>query len=182
MLQSHTDMMVLANRSCLKENFGSCPDYYNNGGANGGSAAPGTAGPMSNSPSSGAPGTGGFTSYYQSDGGYSTPPPVTKSTGKKPPMHQGTKPPGTGVAPGSYQATPPPGQGSFNQYSQGYGQGKKNFGQAQGGTGGGGYGNYSTAYPSQVTGGTGGQDYSYEGKLFLSGWNRFSRHVWEVTG
>uniref|UniRef100_A0A671R7U4 Interleukin enhancer binding factor 3b n=1 Tax=Sinocyclocheilus anshuiensis TaxID=1608454 RepID=A0A671R7U4_9TELE len=73
----------------------------------------------------------------------------------KPPMHQNTKPQGSGIGQG----------GSFGQYSQGFGQ-KKNFGQAQGGGGvgggggGGGNFNYSTAYPSQVTG---GQDYSYEG-------------------
>uniref|UniRef100_A0A8B9J7J8 Interleukin enhancer binding factor 3b n=1 Tax=Astyanax mexicanus TaxID=7994 RepID=A0A8B9J7J8_ASTMX len=144
----------------------SLPDYYNNGGANGGSTpqAPGTTGPVSNTQSAGPPGTGGFTSYYQGDGGYSSQTTATKSPGKKPPLHQGTKPPGTGGAPGSYPTTPTQGQGgSYNQYNQGYGQGKKNFNQAQGG-----YGNYSTAYPSQVTGGTGSQDYSYEGNFIIT--------------
>uniref|UniRef100_A0A673KQ79 Interleukin enhancer-binding factor 3 homolog n=1 Tax=Sinocyclocheilus rhinocerous TaxID=307959 RepID=A0A673KQ79_9TELE len=100
---------------------------------------------------SGAAGAGGFGSYYQSDGSYSSPTGTPKPAGNKPPMHQNTKPQGSGVGQG----------GSFGQYGQGFGQ-KKNFGQAQGGGGGGGGNfNYSTAYPSQVTG---GQDYSYEGE------------------
>uniref|UniRef100_A0A673GK78 Interleukin enhancer binding factor 3b n=1 Tax=Sinocyclocheilus rhinocerous TaxID=307959 RepID=A0A673GK78_9TELE len=121
--------------------------FFNNGGSNG----PGT-----NLSSGGAAGATGFGSYYQSDGGYSSPTGTPKPAGKKPPMHQNTKPQGSGVGQG----------GSFGQYSQGFGQ-KKNFSQAQGGGGvgvggggGGGNFNYSTAYPSQVTG---GQDYSYEG-------------------
>lgn len=112
------------------------------------SSGPGASGPGTNTPSGGAAGAGGFGSYYQSDGGYSSPTGTPKLPVKKPPMHQNNKPQGPGVGQG----------GSFGQYGQGFGQ-KKNFGQAQGGGGGGNF-NYSTAYPSQVTG---GQDYSYEG-------------------
>lgn len=130
----------------------SASDFYNNGGSNGGSVSsgPGASGPGTNAPSGGAAGAGGFGSYYQSDGGYSSPTGTPKPPIKKPPMHQNNKPQGPGVGQG----------GSFGQYGQGFGP-KKNFGQAQGGGGGGGGNfNYSTAYPSQVTG---GQDYSYEG-------------------
>lgn len=141
-------------------------DYYNNGGANGGSTGliPG-AGPAPSSTAGGPPGIGGFTSYYQNDGGYSTPVAPGKTPGKKTPVHQGPKPPGTG-APGTYQNPSGPGQSSYGQYSQGYGQGKKNFGQTQGGASAGSYSNYSKAYPSQVTGGPVSQDYGYEG-MFL---------------
>uniref|UniRef100_A0A673KNX2 Interleukin enhancer-binding factor 3 homolog n=1 Tax=Sinocyclocheilus rhinocerous TaxID=307959 RepID=A0A673KNX2_9TELE len=127
-------------------------NFYNNGGSNDGPVAsgPGSSGPGTNLSSGGAAGAGGFGSYYQSDGSYSSPTGTPKPAGNKPPMHQNTKPQGSGVGQG----------GSFGQYGQGFGQ-KKNFGQAQGGGGGGGGNfNYSTAYPSQVTG---GQDYSYEG-------------------
>lgn len=135
-------------------------DYYNNGGANGGGSASGGGSPGTNQ--SGGGGAGSYSSYYSSDSSYTTTPPPAKPPGKKPPMHQGGKPPGT--APGNYQATPPPpGQGGYGQYGQGYGQGKKNFSQSSAGAPGG-YSNYSTAYPSQVTGGAGGQDYSYEGE------------------
>lgn len=146
----------------------SCSDYYNNGGANGGSTGmvPG-AGPAASASAGGPPGTGGFPTYYQNDGGYSSPGATGKNPGKKAPMHQGTKPPGTGAAPGTYQNPTGSGQSSYGQYGQGYGQGKKNLGQTQGGASGGGYGNYSTAYPSQVTGGPGSQDYGYEGRFFF---------------
>lgn len=129
----------------------STSDFYNNGGSNGGSVSsgPGPVGPGINPSSGGAAGPGGFGSYYQNDGGYSSPTGAPKPPIKKPPMHQNNKPQGPGVGQG----------GSFGQYGQGFGP-KKNFGQAQGGGGGGGNFNYSTAYPSQVTG---GQDYSYEG-------------------
>ena len=81
-------------------------------------------------------------------------------------MHKGGKATfpgllGANAAPlGGYQPSSSGlGQGSYNQY----GQGKKNFSMSQGGAGG--Y-SYSTAYPSQVTGGAGGsQDYSYDGEL-----------------
>lgn len=139
-------------------------DYYN-GGTNEGNCAstspPG--GPLlSASPASAQ---GSYGSYYSNDGAY-TATAANKTQKKKPPMHKGGKGPYlTSTASGSsgvYQSTSPPGQGSYNQYGQGYGQGKKNFNQNQGGTGG--Y-SYSTAYPSQVTGGTGiNQEYNYEGK------------------
>ncbi|XP_010873291.2 interleukin enhancer-binding factor 3 homolog isoform X2 [Esox lucius] len=137
-------------------------NYYNNGGANGGAGTAGE-GPAANT-TGGVAAAGTYSSYYQNDGSYSTPPPATKAPVKKPPMHQGAKssfpgPPGVGG--GAYQATPPPGQSAYNQYGQGYGQGKKNLSQNQGGAG---TYPYSTAYPSQVTGGAGAsQDYSYEG-------------------
>lgn len=116
---------------------------------------------MSASPASAQ---GSYGSYYSNDGAY-TATAANKTQKKKPPMHKGGKGPYlTSTASGSsgvYQSTSPPGQGSYNQYGQGYGQGKKNFNQNQGGTGG--Y-SYSTAYPSQVTGGTGiNQEYNYEG-------------------
>ncbi|XP_020514006.2 interleukin enhancer-binding factor 3 homolog isoform X3 [Labrus bergylta] len=139
-------------------------NYYNNGGTNGGagaSSSPSGGGP----PASTAPGSaqGSFGSFYQNDGAY-TATPAAKTAKKKPPMHKGGKapfpgPPGGNAGPaGAYQSSSPQGQGAYNQYGQGYGQGKKSFNQNQAGTGG--Y-TYSTAYPSQVTGGTG--DYSYEG-------------------
>lgn len=113
-------------------------------------SGPGASGPGINTSSVGAAGgAGGFGSYYQSDGGFTSPTGTPKPPIKKPPMHQNNKPQG----PGAGQGAP------FGQYGQGFGQ-KKNFGPAQGGGGGGGNFNYSTAYPSQVTG---GQDYSYEG-------------------
>ncbi|KAJ8415987.1 hypothetical protein AAFF_G00380090 [Aldrovandia affinis] len=145
-------------------------NYYNNGGSSegvGGSGA-GAIGPVPNSTGGGASG-GGFGGFYQNDGGYSAPPPpaAPKPPGnKKPLLHPGGKPPFAGAAPsgggapGGYQATPPPGQGSYNQYGQGFGPGKKNFNQNPGG---GGYPSYSTAYPSQVTGGGASQEFSYEG-------------------
>ncbi|KAJ4931764.1 hypothetical protein JOQ06_010204 [Pogonophryne albipinna] len=140
-------------------------NYYNNnnGGTNGGdtSNSPSSGGPQANSP----PDQSSYGSYYQNDGAY-TASPAAKAPKKKPPMHKAGKaafpgPPGanSGSAEGYQQASSPPGQGAYNQYSQGYGQGKKSFNQSQGGAGG--Y-SYSTAYPSQVTGGAGSQDYIYE--------------------
>ncbi|XP_024919953.1 interleukin enhancer-binding factor 3 homolog isoform X1 [Cynoglossus semilaevis] len=141
-------------------------NYYIDGGTNGES---GESSGSQDSPSSNTTPPGGqssYGSYYQNDGGYSAAS-AAKAPKKKPPVHKGAKasfqgPPGTnGGSSGGYQSSSPGGQGSYNQYSQGYGQGKKSFNQNQGGTGG--Y-MYSTAYPSQVTGGAGGnQDYSYEG-------------------
>ncbi|XP_051570078.1 interleukin enhancer-binding factor 3 homolog isoform X1 [Myxocyprinus asiaticus] len=131
-------------------------NFYNNGGSNGGSVTlgpPGTASPATNTSAGATAGVGGFSSYYQSDGGYTSPTVTAKTAGKKPPMYQGNKAQGSGNLSGQG------GAGSFSQYSQGFGQGKKNFGQAQGGGATGNF-TYSTAYPSQVTG---GQDYSYEG-------------------
>ncbi|XP_038549571.1 interleukin enhancer-binding factor 3 homolog isoform X1 [Micropterus salmoides] len=140
--------------------------YYNNGGTNGGAGA--SSSPSGGPPASTAPGSaqGSYGSYYQNEGTF-TATSAAKPPKKKPPMHKGGKSPfpgplgaNTGSA-GGYQPSSTPGQGSYNQYGQGYGQGKKSFNQNQGGTGG--Y-SYSTAYPSQVTGGAGGgQDYSYEG-------------------
>ncbi|XP_059203061.1 interleukin enhancer-binding factor 3 homolog isoform X2 [Centropristis striata] len=149
-------------------------NYYNNGGTNGGAGASGS--PSGGPPASTAPGSaqGSYGSYYQNDGAY-TATSATKTPKKKPPMHKGGKtpfpgPPGanSGSA-GGYQSSSPPGQGSYNQYGQGYGQGKKSFSQNQGGAGG---FSYSTAYPSQVTGGAAGsQDYSYEGFNNQSNYN-----------
>ncbi|XP_056262622.1 interleukin enhancer-binding factor 3 homolog isoform X2 [Pseudoliparis swirei] len=152
---------------------------YNNSGTNGGAGA-------SNSPSGGGGGSDGpptspgpgssqasYGSYYQIDGGY-TAPSATKSAKKKP-MNKGGKAAFTSLlgansgTTGGYQCSNPPGQGSYNQFGQGYGQGKKTFSQNQGGAGA--Y-SYSTAYPSQVTGGAGGsQDYSYEGFNNQSNYN-----------
>ncbi|XP_034055872.1 interleukin enhancer-binding factor 3 homolog isoform X1 [Gymnodraco acuticeps] len=142
-------------------------NYYNNnnnnGGTNGGdtSNSPSSGGPQASSP----PAQSSYGSYYQNDGAY-TASPAAKAPKKKTPMHKAGKaafpgPPGanSGSAEGYQQASSPPGQGAYNQYSQGYGQGKKSFNQSQGGAGG--Y-SYSTAYPSQVTGGAGSQDYIYE--------------------
>lgn len=143
-------------------------DYYNNSGTNGGAGASGnlSGGPPASTATGSAQGPYG--SYYQSDGAYIASS-VAKAPKKKPPMHKGGKPPFPGpqgantTSTGGYQSSSPSGQGSYNKYGQGYGQGKKGFNQNQGGTGG--Y-SYSTAYPSQVTGGAGGsQDYSYEGEL-----------------
>ncbi|KAM8723255.1 interleukin enhancer-binding factor 3 homolog isoform 3-T3 [Acanthopagrus schlegelii] len=149
-------------------------NYYNNGGTNGGAGATGS--PSGGPPASTAPGSaqGSYGTYYQNEGAY-TATSAAKTPKKKPPMHKGGKPPfpgppgtNTGTA-GGYQSSSPSGQGPYNQYGQGYGQGKKSFNQNQGGTGG--Y-SYSTAYPSQVTGGAGGsQDYSYEGFNNQSNYN-----------
>ncbi|KAM4635390.1 interleukin enhancer-binding factor 3 homolog isoform 2-T2 [Polymixia lowei] len=150
-------------------------NYYNNGGTNGGAGASST--PPGGPPANAAPGPaqGSYGSYYQNDGTYTATSSAPKTANKKPPMHQGGKspfpgPPGvSGGSSGGYQSSTPSGQGSYNQYGQGYGQVKKNFSQNQGG--GGGY-SYSTAYPSQVTGGAGGgQDYSYEGYNSQSNYN-----------
>lgn len=150
------------------------PDYYNNGGTNGGAGA--SSSPSGGPPASTSPGSaqGSYGSYYQNDGAY-TATSAAKPHKKKPPMHKGTKSPfpgPPGVSSGSvggYQPSSPSGQGPYSQYGQGYGQGKKSFHQNQGGTGG--Y-SYSTAYPSQVTGGAGGsQDYSYEGFNSQSNYN-----------
>ncbi|XP_028267395.1 interleukin enhancer-binding factor 3 homolog isoform X2 [Parambassis ranga] len=152
-------------------------NYYNNnngGGTNGGAGA--STSPSGGPPASTPPGSaqGSYSSYYQSDSSY-TANAANKPLKKKPPMHKGGKstfpgPPGANSGPtGSYQSTSPSGQSSYNQYGQGYGQGKKNFTQNQGGTGG--Y-PYSTAYPSQVTGGAGSnQDYTYEGYNNQSSYN-----------
>ncbi|KAL4657967.1 hypothetical protein GN956_G2830 [Arapaima gigas] len=133
-------------------------NYYNNAGANG--SGPTGGGGSAAAPSSGGPGAGSFGSFYQNDSGYTAPPPAAKPPGKKPPMHQGGKPytgpaGSSAGAQGTYQSNPPQ-----TQFGQGFAQGKKNFNQNQGGSG---YGNYSTAYPSQVTGAGGNQDYGFEG-------------------
>ncbi|KAM9843634.1 interleukin enhancer-binding factor 3 homolog [Aulostomus maculatus] len=140
--------------------------YYNNGGTNGGAVA--SSIPPGGPQASTTPGStqGSYGSYYQNDGAYNATS-AAKMPKKKPPMHKGGKPPFpgppgvSGGSTGGYQSTSPSGQGPYTQYGQGYGQGKKTFSQNQGGTGG--Y-SYSTAYPSQVTGGAGAsQDYNYEG-------------------
>ncbi|XP_053193826.1 interleukin enhancer-binding factor 3 homolog isoform X2 [Scomber japonicus] len=149
-------------------------NYYNNGGTNGGAGA--SSSPSGGPPVSTSPGSaqGSYGTYYQNDGTY-TATSAAKPHKKKPPMHKGTKspfpgPPGvSGASAGGYQPSSPSGQGPYNQYGQGYGLGKKSFHQNQGGAGG--Y-SYSTAYPSQVTGGAGGsQDYSYEGFNNQSNYN-----------
>ncbi|XP_034394672.1 interleukin enhancer-binding factor 3 homolog isoform X2 [Cyclopterus lumpus] len=150
-------------------------NYYNNGGTNGGAGASNS--PLGGAPpASAAPGSvqASYGSYYQNDGAY-TATSAAKSGKKKPPMNKGGKAPFTSPlgansgTTGGYQSSNPLGQGSYNQYGQGYGQGKKTFNQNQGGAGG--Y-SYSTAYPSQVTGGAGGsQDYSYEGFNTQSNYN-----------
>lgn len=143
------------------------PDYYNNGGTNGGAGASG--GPADGLPGNMAPGSAQG-SYYQSDRAYAAPP-AAKAPKKKLLMHKGGKPsfPGQGTnlgSAGGYQSNTPPAHVPYNQYGQGYGQGKKNFNQNHAGTGG--YA-YSTAYPSQVTGGAGGnQDYGYEGERTIA--------------
>uniref|UniRef100_A0A3P9LK48 Interleukin enhancer binding factor 3 n=1 Tax=Oryzias latipes TaxID=8090 RepID=A0A3P9LK48_ORYLA len=130
---------------------------YSSGGSNGGAGALSnlSSGPQLGAAQGSTPDP--YPSFYQS---YS---PANKPQKKKPPMHKGGKAPfpgspagGPGPAAG-YQPSGPTGLGSYNQY----GQGKKNFSQNQGGAGS--Y-LYSTAYPSQVTGGGGSnQDYSYDG-------------------
>uniref|UniRef100_A0A8C5GU79 Interleukin enhancer binding factor 3b n=1 Tax=Gouania willdenowi TaxID=441366 RepID=A0A8C5GU79_GOUWI len=148
------------------------PHYnYYNAGTNGGAGPAGSQ--SSGPPSSTSPGSSpsSYGSYFQGEGTYSAAP-ANKLQKKKPPMHKGGKgpfpgPPGVSAGPaGGYQSKTPSGQGSFNQYGQGYGQGKKSFNQQnQGGQSG--Y-TYSTAYPSQVTGGAGGNpDYNYEGNVML---------------
>uniref|UniRef100_A0A3Q1IA17 Interleukin enhancer binding factor 3b n=1 Tax=Anabas testudineus TaxID=64144 RepID=A0A3Q1IA17_ANATE len=138
-------------------------NYYNNGGTNGGAGASGS--PSGGPPASSVPGSaeGSYGSYYQNDGTY-TATPGAKTPKKKPPMHKGAKSPFPGPlgansgSAGGYQSSSPSGQGSYNH-----------FNQNQGGAGG--Y-SYSTAYPSQVTGGSGGsQDYSYEGFNSQSNYN-----------
>ena len=126
------------------------PGYYNNnnGGTNGGdtSNSPSSGGPQASSP----PAQSSYGSYYQNDGAY-TASPAAKAPKKKPPMHKAGKaafpgPPGanSGSAEGYQQASSPPGQGAYNQYSQGYGQGKKSFNQSQGGAGGYSYSTYTS--------------------------------------
>lgn len=130
-------------------------DYYDDG-------ANGSAG-VSSSLSGGLPfssteppAPGSYGSYYQNEGSYAAPA-ANKMPKKKPPMQKGGPP-------GGYQSNVSVGQGSYNQY----GQAKKSFNQNQGGAGG--Y-SYSTAYPSQVTGGAGAasggnQEYNYEGEFY----------------
>ena len=146
------------------------PAYSN---SNGGARPPGlpSGGPPTNAPAGPAPGPVGgpsYGSYYQNDPAYAAVSPGPKPPNKKGPMHPGAKAhfPGTlsgGGPPGVHPPGVPAGPGVYSQYSQGYGTGKKNFAQPQGGAGG--Y-PYSTAYPSQVTGGgvAGNQDYGYEGE------------------
>lgn len=138
---------------------------YYAGGTNGGAGPSGS--PSAGPPSSSTPAEASYSAYYHNDV-YA---PSAKTPKKKPPMHKGGKSAFAGplvASAGSaagYQPGPS-GPGSYNQYGQGYGQGKKAFVQNQGGAGG--Y-SYSTAYPSQVTGGSGGsQDYSYEGESIRS--------------
>ncbi|MBN3318146.1 ILF3 factor, partial [Atractosteus spatula] len=157
-------------------------NYYNNNGGGSGAGGPGAGGAgMGSGTNAGAGGGGGggggnYGSYYQNDGSFPSQPQNPKPPGKKPPHHPGGtggggpgKQPfsggGGGPGAGGYQP-PPQGQVSYNQYNQGYNQGgpgKKSYSHNQSGGGGAGYSNYSTAYPSQVTGGGGSQDYSYEG-------------------
>lgn len=144
-------------------------DYYNSEGANGGAGASSTlaGGPPFSATEPPAPGSYG--SYYPNEGSYNAQA-ANKMPKKKPPVLKGGKPAipgpprGPPGPPGGYMPNVPVGQGPYNQY----GPGKKTFNQNQVVTGG--Y-PYSTAYPSQVTGGavTGGnQEYSYEGE-FLTG-------------
>ncbi|XP_024141803.1 interleukin enhancer-binding factor 3 homolog isoform X2 [Oryzias melastigma] len=130
---------------------------YSGGGSNGGAGALSNlpSGPQLGAAQGSAPDS--YASFYQ---GYS---PANKPQKKKPPIPRGGKapfpgPPGGGAGPAAaYQPSGPPGLGSYNQY----GQGKKSFGQNQGAAS---VYPYSTAYPSQVTGGAGSnQDYSYDG-------------------
>ncbi|KAK0141679.1 Interleukin enhancer-binding factor 3 [Merluccius polli] len=155
-------------------------NYYNN--SNGGAGPPGipSGGPPAPSPPGPTPCPGGssYGSYYQNDPAYAAGPPGPKPSNKKAmPMHPGAKahfpgplgPASGGGPPGVH----PPGvpAGPYSQYGQGYGQGKKSFAQPQGAAGAGGY-SYSTAYPSQVTGGAAGnQDYGYEGYNDQSSYN-----------
>lgn len=133
-------------------------DSYNFDGKNG-------EGGLSKSPSTSGSAQG---SYYQGDG-YYTPTSAAKAPKKNPPFHKGGKtlfqgPLGTISAPaGNYLSSSGLGQPSNNQYCQVYGQGKRSFSHNQGSTSA--Y-TCNTAYPSQVTGGTGGgQEYSYEGEI-----------------
>ncbi|KAM9746333.1 interleukin enhancer-binding factor 3 homolog [Menidia menidia] len=152
-------------------------NYYNNGGANGGAGV--LSSPSGISPPNPGPGSAQlpYVSYYQGDGAYASPS-IPKPPKKKLPMHKAGKiafpgPPGGNLGPiGGY----PPissGQGTYSQY----GQAKKNFNQNQGGVES--Y-SYSTAYPSQVTGGTGSNlDYSYEG---FSNQSDYSSHGSSTQG
>nr|XP_057906464.1 interleukin enhancer-binding factor 3 homolog isoform X1 [Doryrhamphus excisus] len=146
-------------------------NYYNNGGANGGGGPSGGPAGGSAASTGQASTQSSYGSYYESDGAYNAAG-AAKIPKKKPPTRGGKpsfqSPSGAGGgAAGSYQASNPSGQGSYNQYGQGYGQGKKNFNQ-----GGAGAYPYSTAYPSQVTGGTGGnQEYNYDGFNSQSNYN-----------
>ncbi|XP_015234852.1 PREDICTED: interleukin enhancer-binding factor 3 isoform X1 [Cyprinodon variegatus] len=139
-------------------------NYYDNDGANGGAGVSGSlsGGPPFSSPEAPAPSS--YASYYQNEGSY-TPQAASKMPKKKPPGLKGGKgnipgpPRGPAGPPGGYMSGPPAGQGPYSQY----GPVKKSFNQNQGVAGG--Y-SYSTAYPSQVTGGAGpggNQDYGYEG-------------------
>ncbi|KAF7220555.1 interleukin enhancer-binding factor 3 homolog isoform X2 [Nothobranchius furzeri] len=144
-------------------------NYYSRGGAHGGGGASSSpaAGPPFSTAEAPPPAYG---SYYQDDGSFSAPS-GNKPPKKKPPIPKVGKAalPGpirgsTGAA-GGYQPSSSLGQGLYNQY----GPGKKTFNQNQAGAGG--Y-TYSTAYPSQVTGGAGGnQDYIYDGFSALSTYN-----------
>ncbi|TWW64331.1 Interleukin enhancer-binding factor 3 -like protein [Takifugu flavidus] len=120
-------------------------------------------GGLSKSPSTSGSAQG---SYYQGDG-YNTPTSAAKAPKKNPPFHKGGKtlfqgPLGT-ISAGNYLSSSGLGQPSNNQYCQVYGQGKRSFSHSQGSTSA--Y-TCNTAYPSQVTGGSGGgQEYSYEGEI-----------------
>ncbi|KAJ8345142.1 hypothetical protein SKAU_G00293350 [Synaphobranchus kaupii] len=98
----------------------------------------------------------GYNNYYNNDGANGgSGAPGTGTVGPAP------SPVGGAAGPGSYGSYyQNDRQGPYNQFSQGFGPAKKNFNQNHGG---GAYSNYSTAYPSQVTGGAGSQDYSYDG-------------------
>ncbi|KAM4717864.1 interleukin enhancer-binding factor 3 homolog [Anableps anableps] len=125
-------------------------NYYDDG-ANGGAGVPTTLSGGLPFSSTEPPAPGSYGSYYQNEGSY-TAQAANKMPKKKPPVSKGGPPCG-------YLSNVSVGQGSYNQY----GQAKKGFNQNQGGMGG--Y-SYSTAYPSQVTGGAGAggnQEYSYEG-------------------
>ncbi|MEQ2187991.1 Interleukin enhancer-binding factor 3 [Goodea atripinnis] len=144
------------------------PNYYDNGGANGGAGVSSSLSGGLLFSSTEAPAPGSYGSYYQNEGSY-TAQAANKMPKKKPPVLKGVKanipgpPRGPAGPPGGYLLNVSAGQGSYNQY----GQVKKSFNQNQGGMGG--Y-SYSTAYPSQVTGGTvpgGNQEYSYEGEDFF---------------
>ncbi|XP_034047071.1 interleukin enhancer-binding factor 3 homolog isoform X2 [Thalassophryne amazonica] len=142
-------------------------NFYNSGGTTGGAGLSGTlsGGTLSNP----APGStqGSYGSFYQYLGAHIALS-ADKIQKKKPLKPKGGKPPFSGPVSassgpvGGYQSGGLSGLGTYNQYGEGYGQGKKNFGLNLGATGG--YSLYSTAYPSQATGGSGGsQEYSYQG-------------------
>jgi len=138
-------------------------DYYNS--SNGGAGPPGvpSGGPPPSIPPGPDPTGSSYGSYYQNDPAYADPLPGPKPANKK--AHF---PASGGGPPGVHPPGVPPGPGAYSQYGQGYGQGKKSFNQPQGAAGVGAY-SYSTAYPSQVTGGgVSNQDYGYEGEPF--GW------------